>query len=206
VAYLDREVDRLLDFLRSRGLLETTLVAFVADHGENLEDHGVLYRHAGLWDTTTHVPMSIRWPGERRQGRRLRGLVQTLDLYPTLLAAAGLRPNPQDGRDLRLLTGPGRGGRRAVFAEQADGHAGGTVRTRRYRLFEAAGSKLVPDGAYFYDLREDPGELANLAGRGLAEEAALRDLLRRWRRQGGARAPATRDAERDAELRALGYL
>src|SRR6185503_20238409 len=53
VAYADREIDRLLGFLRSRG--------------EHLEDHGLTYRHAGLWDTTTHVPLMIRWPD--RTGR-----------------------------------------------------------------------------------------------------------------------------------------
>ena len=74
-------------------------MALVADHGESLGEHGVLYRHVGLHDTTTHVPLMIRWPGAGDaatppRGRRLRGLVQTIDLFPTLLAgrrAAGRR-------------------------------------------------------------------------------------------------------------------
>ena len=206
VAYLDREVDRLLGFLRERGLLEDTLVVFVSDHGENLEDHGVRFRHSGLWDTTTHVPLMIRWPGERRRGRRFQGLVQTHDLYPTLLAAAGLRPGEQDGRDLRTLTGDGRPGRRAVFAHQADG-TGASVRTRTARLFSSRGSRIVPEGDYLYDLAADPRELVNLAGTGRREEGELRDLLRRWLAHSAARAPrGEADAETEAELRALGYL
>ncbi len=85
VAYLDRQIGRLLDFLRSRNLLDDTLVVLVADHGESLGEHGVSFRHVGLHDTTTQVPMMIRWPGRDRTGRSIRGLVQTIDLFPTLL-------------------------------------------------------------------------------------------------------------------------
>ncbi|HEV3456564.1 MAG TPA: sulfatase, partial [Thermoanaerobaculia bacterium] len=104
VAYLDRQVGRLLDGIASRGLLDTTLVALVADHGENLGEHGLLYRHVGLFDTTTHVPLLVRWPGPPRPGRRFDGLVQTIDLFPTLLAAARLPAPPRDGIDLRRLS------------------------------------------------------------------------------------------------------
>jgi|GEM_PF-836245 len=104
VAYVDRQIGRLLDGLASRGLLDTTLVALVADHGENLGEHGLLYRHVGLFDTTTHVPLLIRWPGPPRSGRRYDGLVQTIDLFPTLVAAAGLPVPAQDGIDLHRLS------------------------------------------------------------------------------------------------------
>jgi arylsulfatase A-like enzyme len=106
VAYVDRQIGRLLDGIASRGLLDTTLVALVADHGENLGEHGLLYRHVGLFDTTTHVPLLVRWPGPPRPGHRYDGLVQTIDLFPTLLAAAGLPVPPQDGIDLRRLSPP----------------------------------------------------------------------------------------------------
>ena len=212
VAYADREIDRLLGLLESRGQLVDTLVAFVADHGENLEDHGLFYRHAGLWDTTTHVPLMIRWPDRAAhggstppKGRRLRGLVQTIDLYPTLLAAAGLRPDPTDGRDLRTILERGRGGRPAVFAEQADGQ-GAAVRTKSWRYFVSVASHLVPAGSYLYDLERDPGELTNLAGKGRHEEAELRATLNRWRRDGKPAAPRSKlTPEEEAALRALGY-
>jgi arylsulfatase A-like enzyme len=218
VAYLDRQLDRLLGFLRSRGTLADTLVVFVADHGENLEDHGVRYRHAGLWDTTTHVPLMIRWPdrrapaapapaggGARPPARRLRGLVQTIDLFPTILAAAGRRAETGEGRDLRALVEGGRRGRPAVFAEQADGK-GAAVRTTGWRYFVSAGSRVVPAGTYLYDLTRDPGELTNLAGAKRREEAELRALLAVWRRGAKPRAaPSQLTAEEEAALRALGY-
>ncbi|HEX5759253.1 MAG TPA: sulfatase [Thermoanaerobaculia bacterium] len=205
VAYLDRQVDRLLGFLESRGLLATTIVAVVADHGENLEEHGIEYRHAGLWDTTTHVPLFVRWPGARPRGRRLRGLVQNIDLFPTLLGAAKLELPPQDGIDLRRLAGRGR---RAVFAEHT-GRLGAMVRTREHKYWVSRGNRLVPDGAYLYDVRRDPRERDNLAGGNLPRERALASLLDHWlkeRRHTPRPTPRDLPPEERERLRALGYL
>jgi len=206
VAYLDRQVGRLMDFLESRGLLRNTVVAVVADHGENLGEHGIRFRHVGLFETTTHVPLMIRWP--ERQGRRIAGLVQTLDLYPTLLGAAGLEANATDGQDLRELTGEGHTGRRAVFSEHA-GRLGVSVRTREYRYGVNQGNAPFPDGPYLYDLKADPEETQNLAGRGLPVEKELSGLVLRWladRRKSPN--PQSRDLteEEIQRLRALGYM
>ncbi|HEY7214690.1 MAG TPA: sulfatase [Thermoanaerobaculia bacterium] len=208
VAYLDRQVGRLIDFLESRGLLENTVVALVADHGENLGEHGIRFRHIGLFDTTTHVPLMIRWPGGRREGRRLAGLVQTIDLFPTLLAAAGVKAPPQDGTDLRELTGEGRSGRRAVFSEHA-GRLGISLRTREHRYGLSQGNeRFFPDGPYLYDLKADPDEVQNLAGRGLPVEKELNQLLLRWladRRKNPNPQSRTLTEEEERKLRALGY-
>jgi arylsulfatase A-like enzyme len=209
VAYLDRQVGRLMDFLESRGLLRNTVVAVVADHGENLGEHGIRFRHVGLFETTTHVPLMIRWPERREpQGRRIEGLVQTLDLYPTLLGAAGLKANTTDGQDLRELTGEGHTGRRAVFSEHA-GRLGVSVRTREHRYGLNQGNAPFPDGPYLYDLKADPQETQNLAGRGLPIEKELNGLLLRWladRRKSAT--PQSRDLteEEIQKLRALGYM
>lgn len=209
VAYLDRQVGRLLGFLESRGLLENTLIALVADHGESLGEHGILYRHVGLHDTTTHVPLMIRWPGRERTGRRIEGLVQTIDLFPTLLKAAKLEVPPQDGTDLRELTGDGKRGRRAVFAEHA-GKLGLMVRTPEAKYILSQGNaRFIPDGASFYDLKADPAETRNLAGQGLPAEQQLADLLRRWladRRHSPEAQPREQSDEEKARLKALGYL
>ena len=211
VAYLDRQVDRLLGFLESRRLLDETVVALVADHGENLGEHGIDYRHAGLWETTLHVPLLVRWPGASAGsdgGRRLRGLVQTLDLFPTLLAAAGLDPPPQDGLDLRSLARGARPGRRAVFAELV-GRKGAMVRTATHKYLRTNGDPFVRDGVYLFDLTADPAEDRNLAGRGLEVERELAALLDRWlaeRRRGPAPPRRALSREEEARLRALGYL
>jgi arylsulfatase A-like enzyme len=250
VAYVDRQVGRLLDGIASRGLLDTTLVALVADHGENLGEHGLLYRHVGLFDTTTHVPLLVRWPGPPRPAHRYDGLVQTIDLFPTLLAAARLPVPPQDGIDLRRLSpatrsaastsgasaglvaaawaaqpgAPGAavavpalagpGGRRAVFAEHSNGF-GAMVRTRELLYsFSRGNTAAMPDGPSLFDLRADPLETRNLAGRGLAVERELAGLLDRWSAQRRPRPGSPADQahphplsdEEAARLRALGYV
>lgn len=209
VAYLDRQVDRLLDFLASRGLSETTLVALVSDHGENLGEHGFLYRHIGLWETTTHVPMLLRRPpaggAEKAAGRRFSGLVQTHDLFPTLLSAAGLEAPPQDGIDLEQLRGQGR---RAVFAEDVS-RFGITLRTAGWRYMRSAGNPAIPDGPHLYDLEKDPGETQDLAGKGLPIETELAAALDRWlaeRRPAPGTATRELTPEEVQRLKALGYL
>jgi arylsulfatase A-like enzyme len=211
VAYLDRQVGRLIDFLESRGLLENTVVALVADHGENLGEHDIRFRHIGLFDTTTHVPLMIRWPGREREGRRIEGLVQTIDLFPTLLAAAGLPVPAQDGEDLRTLTGEDgdKPGRRAVFAEHA-AKLGLMVRTRDYKYILSQGNaRFFPDGPSLYDLKADPAETRNLAGRGLPVERQMADLLFRWladRRHHSQTTTQDLSREEIERLKALGYL
>ena len=184
------------------------MVALVADHGENLGEHGILFRHIGLFETTTHVPLMIRWPGAERSGRSLPGLVQTIDLFPTLLAAAGLKPPPSDGQDLRELTDHGKAGRRAVFTEHSD-RMGVSVRTRGYRYGWNEGNlpKLVPDGPYLYDLKADPGETRNLAGRGLAaKRSSTASSSAGSRITTGGRAPRRGSLpRRRRKLRSLGY-
>ncbi len=213
VAYLDRHLGRLLDFLASRGYLEDTVVVLVADHGENLGDHGILYRHLGLWDSTTHVPLLIRRPGARpAPPSRRQGLVQTLDLFPTLLRLAGLAGlgvPAQDGQDLYELTAEGSTGRRAVFAEHA-GRLGLMVRTgsHLYTLSQGNNPRLVPDGPALYDLAADPAQAVNLAGQGQPAEREMDALLKRWlatRRQTPRPQPRTLSEEEEQRLKALGY-
>ena len=206
VAYLDRQIGRMMDFLDSRGLLETTIIAVVADHGENLGEHGIECQHNGLWDTTTHVPLMIRWPGPRdpSRGRRISDLVQTIDLYPTLANAAGVgEPELMEDRDGRDLRSDGR--RRAVFAETGKG--GIMVRTADYLFFRSIDDPYVADGHYLFDLAADPDQEINLAGRGLTVEAEMAAYADNWLAAGRSTAQAIELSEEDLEdLRALGYL
>lgn len=210
LAYLDHQLDRLYDFLASRDLLETTIVAFVADHGENFGEQGIEFRHAGLWDATLHVPLLVRPPAPPgRDGRRLAGLVQSIDLAPTLLGLAGLEPlDAIDGRDLYELTENGRG-RRAVFAEES-GNVARAVRTRDHLLMITDEEHPQVQGDLLFDIRAGSGvDAENLAGRGLPVEAELRDLLARWLRDRRARpdAEAVELSEEELQrLRALGYV
>src|SRR5262249_4726793 len=128
------------------------------------------------------------WPGPRRTGHRYAGLVQTIDLFPTLLDAAGLPVPAEDGVDLRRLArgagdAAGAGGRRAVFAEHSNGF-GAMVRPAAYQYIVSRGNPLLfPDGPTLYDLHADPQEIHNLVGHGMAAESELAGLLDAWMAQ-----------------------
>ncbi len=215
VSYLDWQVGRLLAFLDSRQLADDTLLVFVADHGDNLGENDIYFNHVGLFDQTVHVPLMIRWPGQR-QGAEHRMLVQHFDIFPTILRFLGLEPPANDGIDLRQAAQSGRG-RRAVFANHAGDH-GEMVRTEQYKYYfnrapyralggESPAPLLHPRGAYFYDLAADPREQHNQAGSGRPREKSLAALLKRWRAsEAGERPEALElDAEEIERLEALGY-
>jgi arylsulfatase A-like enzyme len=206
VAYLDRQLDRLLGFMENRGLLENTLVVFVADHGETLGERGFFFKHTGLYEETTHVPLMIRWPNQI-EGRRLAGLVQHFDIFPTVLGAVGLDVPDQDGIDLRRLITEG-GGRNAVFANDANDR-GEMIRTatHMYMLNRKPHKGLTEP--QFYDLRKDPRAQEDAFGQGLPEQAQLAARLDAWLadRRGGSEPEQRKiDAEERDQLRALGYL
>ncbi len=216
VAYLDWQIGRLLGFLESRRLLDDSLLIFVADHGESLGEHDIYFHHVGLFDQTVHVPLMIRWPGQR-QGSRQEMLVQHFDVFPTLLNFLGIEPPPNDGIDLRQAMGRGRG-RPAAFANHANDR-GEMVRTADFKYYrnrrsysprgvEAPAPVTHPRGTYFFDLAADPREQHNLAGSGRPQESSLAAALDRWLASDrGQRPPALElDAEERQRLEALGYV
>ena len=87
--HVDREVGRLLAALRQRPDWENTIVVITADHGEMLGEHRDIVGHTlSLHDNITHVPLVVRHP-DYPASRTVQGVVQTLDLYPTLLEWSG---------------------------------------------------------------------------------------------------------------------
>lgn len=205
LAYLDRELDRFFGFLDSRGLLDTSIVAIVGDHGETLGERGRFFDHAGLHDETVHVPLIVHWPGQET-GRRIPGLVQHLDLFATLLANLEIDAPPNDAADLIPWAETGHA-RRAVFAEHANG-TGAMVRQPGFKYVTNRDPTYFPTGASLFDLANDPEEKVDLAGRGLEIETELSDLLERWladRRSLEAPRAVVPDDEERARLEALGY-
>lgn len=166
VAYLDRQVDRLLDYLDSRGLLEHSVVILMSDHGENGRDDRVPFRHAGLWDATTHIPLIIHRPNGAAAIHP--AFVQNVDLLPTILQLVGQKAPPTDGRSLF-----GGEPRTMVFAEHSQ-RIGTMVRDADFLYSWSKGSPFVPDGEMLFDVRRDPRQQNNLA-------ATRRDVVDAYR-------------------------
>jgi len=93
VRLLDHCFARLIETIRAAGLLEESLVAFTADHGETLYREHTLFKwtHGGeLTPDTIEVPLVLRVPGGRAPGT-YPGVSRSIDVYPTLAGLAGVR-------------------------------------------------------------------------------------------------------------------
>ena len=90
IAEVDRQVGRVLDALAEQGLADNTLVVCVSDHGEEFWDHGGVEHGHTLYDELLHVPWLMRWPSRLPAGRRVRTVVSTIDVAPTVQELIGL--------------------------------------------------------------------------------------------------------------------
>jgi arylsulfatase A-like enzyme len=91
---VDREIGRLMDQLRTRGLLDHTLVVLFSDHGESLgEDERFPENHGHyVYNTLVHVPLALRIPGVAPAA--IDTPVSLIDLMPTLLSLTGAKVPP----------------------------------------------------------------------------------------------------------------
>jgi|TARA_Y100001947_G_C10156961_1_gene226482 arylsulfatase A-like enzyme len=109
-----------------------------------------------------------------------------MDLYPTLLAIAGLPPRPDQHLDGLSLVPLLRGGdaleREALFWHFPHYHGSGNRPSGAVRLGDLKLVEWFEDGrTELYDLKTDPGETNDIAKRDSSETARLRDMLARWR-------------------------
>ena len=190
VTMTDFYVGQLLDALELLDLADSTIVVFTSDHGFQLNEHGGLWRKTVQFEESTRVPLLVRLPGGRQAGEVAGGLVELVDLYPTLVELCNL-PGPAhelEGTSFRpLLDDPDRPWKSAAFSEsKREGFHGRTLRTQRYRYTEW--TPLRTDGGEaareLYDLEEDPFEYENLAsdpGRREQIEELSRRLRAGWR-------------------------
>ncbi len=96
----DTAVGRLLDYLRSSGLLDRSLVVLHSDHGQNLGEHGFVGHGSRIDEQTVRVPMILRYPAEIPAGLRRKDIARNIDILPTVLAAAGLPAEGLAGRSM----------------------------------------------------------------------------------------------------------
>ncbi|MSR61527.1 MAG: hypothetical protein EXS08_03640 [Planctomycetes bacterium] len=198
IRFFDREFGRLLEGLRARGVLDSALLVFTADHGESLGERGYYFSHGQhLHRELVQVPLVVRAPGGVRAPGRMAAPASHLDLFPTTLAFFGLDSGPTRGRD--LLAG-------ALPAERV-------VPQFLRGAWSASGAHervLLEDGALrLYDLARDPHEEHDLA----AEQPARAQELAAAHRSFAATpafapipaAQPAHDAQAENELDALGY-
>ena len=189
VSYMDAQLGRVLDELDRLALAPSTIIVLWSDHGWHLGDHGMWTKHTN-YEQANHIPLLIVAPGVTRPGTRTAAMTETVDLYPTLAALAGL-PAPQvpqtlDGRSLvpvlRDPTASVKDHIVHVFPRNAPARGGEllgrAVRTARYRLVEWKKiGTAEPADLELYDYQADPLETKNLATAQPAVVTQLRALL-----------------------------
>jgi len=93
--YVDKHLGRMFDHLRSRGLLEETLVIVTSDHGEMLGEYEAADHGLTLFDPEIRIPLLMRFPTSGG-GRIVNDLVSVIQLAPTIMEAVGQPPFPTD--------------------------------------------------------------------------------------------------------------
>jgi iduronate 2-sulfatase len=118
VSFVDAQVGRILAELDALGLSENTIVVFWGDHGWHLGEYGI-WGKATNYEIGTRIPLIIRAPGMAGNGRSSRALAESIDLYPTLAALAGLPAPPTlEGTSLvPILQKPTEAGKGFAFSE-----------------------------------------------------------------------------------------
>lgn len=160
VSFMDAQVGRLLAALERLDLGRNTIVVFLGDHGFHLGEHG-LWTKRSLFEESARAPLIIAAPGFAPGVAR--GVVEFVDVYPTLADLAGLNPPANlEGRSLKsMLEDPSRPGGGAAFTEvRRTGFFGHSVRTDRWRYTEW---DYGDQGTELYDHAVDPHEFRNLA-------------------------------------------
>lgn len=164
VRYVDRQVGKVLNTLEETGLADNTVVVVWGDHGWHLGDQQIWAKHAPLERANRSVLM-IRAPGVSQAGLVSDALVETLDLYPTLVELC--RPafteieRPLDGKSLvPVLKGDRDRVRDAALSYWSNAVS---VRTLDYRMIARMGKDGKVRGAELYDLRKVPDSSRNIA-------------------------------------------
>lgn len=157
VEFTDRQVGKVLDALARSPYADNTIVVLWGDHGFQLGEKKT-WKKFTLWRESDRVPLIIVVP-DKLAGKTCNAPVQLLDIYPTLVALAGL-PQPDhtlEGHDLSpLLENPTADWPYAALTTAGENnHAVSTERWRYIRYFDG--------GEELYDIQQDPHEWTNLA-------------------------------------------
>ena len=193
VTWMDSQVGRVLDELERLNMSDNTIISFWGDHGWQLGEHGSWCKHTNF-DLSTHAPMMIRVPGMTDAGQTTEKLTEFVDLFPTLVEAAGLpqlEVCPTNSSDvlhctegsslMSLIRNSNAPWKNAAFSQYRRRKVMGySMTTSEYRYTEWVGGTIEPDwddsyGVELYCHVTDPDENINKAD--MPEYAQIRQAL-----------------------------
>lgn len=193
IAFLDRQVGRLLDTLDAPALREQTLVVVLSDHGEAFGEGGLSFDHHTLHDAVTRCALLMRLPGVLPTGTVITGLASSMDVAPTILDLLGLpaiAPALMAGRSLRPLLLNDRTVREDAPLGEASRQVSHGIVTPEWRLIEPItrheSGQPIPDfrgrprdpSLLLFHRTTDPLERDNVAASQPQVVARLRERMR----------------------------
>jgi N-acetylglucosamine-6-sulfatase len=209
---IDDSAGRVLDALKKRGQLDSTLLIYMGDNGFAFGEHGLIDKRTA-YEESMRVPMLARCPEMFAGGRVVNEMVAGLDIMPTVLDAAGVAsPRDLDGRSmLPLMRGESDPQWRKdllyeYYWERNYPHTPTmhALRTDRYKYIHYYG---IWDTDELYDMQEDPLETNNLIFNPERQDT-IRDLNKRlfdeMEKTGGMSIPLFRDTGDQSNLRNAG--
>ena len=186
ISHVDEQIGRVLDCLERAGLADNTVVMFVADHGEQLGEHGLFYKGIYPYDAHAHVPFVAKVPWSAHKGAVVDDVVSMLDLAPTVLDLAGVdqpedelmgpwwverHGEPAPSLPGEVLTGvlmDGQRPQRRCALVEYDSDTSSAMDIVQMRMIVTNEYKLVyyapTDEVMLFDREADPEEQTNLAG------------------------------------------
>jgi len=202
IAAADAAVGGFLDFLKARGLYDRSIIVFLSDHGEGLNDHGEEEHGVFLYREAIRVPLLLRLPGARRGAPRVAEPVGLVDVLPTIAEAVGV---PSPGGAGRSLLRAGREGEpaRRIYSETFYPRlhfSWSELTALTDRRFEYIGAPR-PE---LYDVVADPRETKNLVALFPREFRERHAALERY--HGAPPAARAVPREEEARLASLGYI
>ncbi|MCA9626573.1 MAG: sulfatase-like hydrolase/transferase [Myxococcales bacterium] len=167
VAFVDQQVGRLLDFIKTSSFDKNTVILVTADHGEAFGEHGLIRHGFEIWEELVRVPLIVHVPGV--DAVRIKQRRSGIDVVPTIMQVLGLPPPTGEGNDFisgqsllpDVIQPPGYEPQsRIVFVDMP----AGPNNAERQALIEGDLKLIVSGGRPLglYDLKDDPAEKKDL--------------------------------------------
>jgi arylsulfatase A-like enzyme len=157
ISYVDAQVGKVLDELEALGLADNTVVVLWGDHGWCLDDYGLIGKHKVL-ERSLESPLIIRPPASLRPevfaGVMAKGVVETIDIYPTIAEICGLTPPASAAGSslVPMLRNPFSPGKNHAYSRWGSLTS---IRTLDWRLINANGDYDLYDlSAFRYELAD----------------------------------------------------
>ena len=159
ISFVDAQVGRILDHIKSLGLDKNTVVVFTSDHGYHLGEHGHWQKQT-LFENSTRIPLIISSPSVKNKDIKTISPVELIDVYPTLMDLTNINtPMHVVGKSLvPLMKNTNASVRESALTRWRNGY---TIKTKRYRLTKWGVNGEL--GYELYDHKNDKKELINLA-------------------------------------------